>query len=107
MPSACSCVGADASPYGPAAWFSSRCAERVRSGELKGVTGKPLTNVVSIGIGGSALGPLFVHTALSTDPEAMGQVGAAALGAAAATCGPWGGPAARAAAAQAMRGCKV
>ncbi|KAL4426849.1 hypothetical protein ABPG77_006635 [Micractinium sp. CCAP 211/92] len=48
-------------------------SERVRSGELKGVTGKPLTNVVSIGIGGSALGPLFVHTALSTDPEAMAQ----------------------------------
>lgn len=47
----------------------------MRSGEVKGVTGKPLTNVVSIGIGGSALGPLFVHTALSTDPEAMAQVG--------------------------------
>ena len=49
-------------------------AERVRSGEWKGVTGQPLTNVVSIGIGGSALGPLFVHTALSTEPEAMAQV---------------------------------
>ena len=36
-----------------------------------GVTGKPLTNVVAIGIGGSALGPLFVHTALATHPEAM------------------------------------
>ncbi|KAI7835527.1 hypothetical protein COHA_010573 [Chlorella ohadii] len=47
--------------------------ERVRSGEWKGVTGQPLTNVVSIGIGGSALGPLFVHTALSTEPEAMAQ----------------------------------
>ncbi len=39
------------------------------------MTGQPLTNVVSIGIGGSALGPLFVHTALSTEPEAMAQVG--------------------------------
>lgn len=47
----------------------------MRSGEWKGVTGQPLTNVVSIGIGGSALGPLFVHTALSTEPEAMAQVG--------------------------------
>jgi glucose-6-phosphate isomerase len=33
-----------------------------------GVTGKPLTDVVAIGIGGSFLGPLFVHTALQTDP---------------------------------------
>eukprot|EP00887_Chlorella_sp_A99_P005656 scaffold1.g5656.t1 len=45
-------------------------SDRVRSGEWKGATGKPLTNVVSIGIGGSALGPLFVHTALTTEPGA-------------------------------------
>jgi glucose-6-phosphate isomerase len=31
-----------------------------------GATGKALTNVVSVGIGGSFLGPLFVHTALQT-----------------------------------------
>ncbi len=37
---------------------------QVRSGEWLGVTGKPLTDVVAIGIGGSFLGPLFVHTAL-------------------------------------------
>ena len=37
---------------------------QVRSGEWKGVTGKPLTDVVAIGIGGSFLGPLFAHTAL-------------------------------------------
>ncbi|KAI3433502.1 hypothetical protein D9Q98_003314 [Chlorella vulgaris] len=48
-------------------------SERVRSGEWVGETGKPLTNVVAVGIGGSALGPLFVHTALSMQPEAMGQ----------------------------------
>ncbi|KAL4431020.1 hypothetical protein ABPG75_006276 [Micractinium tetrahymenae] len=48
-------------------------SDRVRGGEVKGVTGKALTNVVSIGIGGSALGPLFVHTALSTEPQAMAQ----------------------------------
>lgn len=40
------------------------CNLQVRSGEWKGVTGKPLTDVVAIGIGGSFLGPLFVHTAL-------------------------------------------
>ena len=31
-----------------------------------GATGKTLTDVVAIGIGGSFLGPLFVHTALQT-----------------------------------------
>lgn len=44
--------------------------EKVRSGEWRGVTGKPIKNVVAIGIGGSFLGPLFVHTALRTDQEA-------------------------------------
>ncbi|XP_021768363.1 glucose-6-phosphate isomerase, cytosolic-like isoform X1 [Chenopodium quinoa] len=45
-------------------------SEKVRSGSWVGVTGKPLTNVVAVGIGGSFLGPLFVHTALQTEPEA-------------------------------------
>jgi len=31
-----------------------------------GATGKALKDVVAIGIGGSFLGPLFVHTALQT-----------------------------------------
>lgn len=44
-------------------------SDRVRSGEWKGATGKPLTDVVSIGIGGSYLGPEFVHEALRTDPD--------------------------------------
>ena len=37
------------------------------------MTGKPLTNVVAIGIGGSYLGPLFVHTALQFDEECQEQ----------------------------------
>ncbi|KAK9271366.1 hypothetical protein L1049_026956 [Liquidambar formosana] len=45
-------------------------SERVRSGSWVGATGKALKDVVAIGIGGSFLGPLFVHTALQTDPEA-------------------------------------
>lgn len=45
-------------------------SDRVRSGAWIGATGKPLKDVISIGIGGSFLGPLFVHTALQTDPEA-------------------------------------
>lgn len=45
-------------------------SERVRNGSWVGATGKALTDVISVGIGGSFLGPLFVHTALQTDPEA-------------------------------------
>ncbi|CAM8936110.1 unnamed protein product [Rhodiola kirilowii] len=44
--------------------------EKFRSGSWVGATGEKLTNVVAIGIGGSFLGPLFVHTALQTDMEA-------------------------------------
>lgn len=39
-------------------------AERVRVGEWKGVTGKPIRTVVNIGIGGSDLGPVMVYEAL-------------------------------------------
>ena len=39
-------------------------SDKVRKGEWLGVTGKPLKNVVAVGIGGSFLGPLFVHNAL-------------------------------------------
>ncbi|CAD7701307.1 unnamed protein product [Ostreobium quekettii] len=42
-------------------------SDKVRSGEWRGVTGKPIKNVVAVGIGGSFLGPLFVHTALRTE----------------------------------------
>ncbi len=42
-------------------------SDRVRSGEWRGATGQRITNFVAIGIGGSFLGPLFVHTALRTD----------------------------------------
>ena len=37
---------------------------KVRSGEWKGFTGKAITDVVNIGIGGSDLGPVMVTTAL-------------------------------------------
>ncbi|KAF6141299.1 hypothetical protein GIB67_024383, partial [Kingdonia uniflora] len=45
--------------------------ERVRSGSWVGATGKALKDVVAFDIGGSFLGPLFVHTALQADPEAI------------------------------------
>ncbi|WP_062463776.1 glucose-6-phosphate isomerase [Demequina soli] len=62
-------------------------AERVRSGDWKGVTGKKVTHVVNIGIGGSDLGPVMVYEALepyatagiqarfvsNIDPTDMGQ----------------------------------
>jgi glucose-6-phosphate isomerase len=37
---------------------------KIRSGEWKGYTGKPITDIVNIGIGGSDLGPLMVAEAL-------------------------------------------
>jgi len=39
-------------------------SQRVRSGEWKGYTGKPIRNVVNIGIGGSDLGPVMAYEAL-------------------------------------------
>lgn len=39
-------------------------ADRVRSGEWKGHTGKRIKNVVNIGIGGSDLGPVMAYEAL-------------------------------------------
>src|SRR5664279_988161 len=39
-------------------------ADRIRSGEWKGHTGKRIANVVNIGIGGSDLGPVMAYEAL-------------------------------------------
>jgi glucose-6-phosphate isomerase len=39
-------------------------ADRVRDGEWRGHTGKPIRNVVNIGIGGSDLGPMMAYEAL-------------------------------------------
>ena len=64
-----SCARLDSAPL---------CPGQVRSGEWKGATGETLTDVVAIGIGGSFLGPLFVHTALRTDLGAAEQVRAPA-----------------------------
>ena len=41
-------------------------ADQVRSGAWKGVTGKKIENVVSIGIGGSDLGPVMAYEALKS-----------------------------------------
>ena len=49
----------------------SEFADKVRSGEWKGFTGKPIRNVINIGIGGSDLGPAMATAALGAyaDPE--------------------------------------
>jgi glucose-6-phosphate isomerase len=39
-------------------------ANKVRSGEWKGHTGKPVRNIINIGIGGSDLGPVMAYEAL-------------------------------------------
>jgi glucose-6-phosphate isomerase len=39
-------------------------ASAVRSGQFKGFTGKPIRNVINIGIGGSDLGPVMAYEAL-------------------------------------------
>ena len=48
----------------------SAFAERVRSGEWRGVTGKKVTHVVNIGIGGSDLGPVMIYEALKPYADA-------------------------------------
>ena len=42
----------------------SAFADRVRSGEWKGSTGKRIRNVINVGIGGSDLGPVMAYEAL-------------------------------------------
>ena len=51
----------------PCLWL---CGEWCRSGEWKGATGKALKNIISVGIGGSYLGPEFVFEALRYDGDA-------------------------------------
>ena len=42
----------------------SAFSDRVRSGEWTGYTGKPIKNIINIGIGGSDLGPVMAYEAL-------------------------------------------
>jgi glucose-6-phosphate isomerase len=42
----------------------ARFSDRVRSGDWRGHTGKPIRNVLNIGIGGSDLGPVMAYEAL-------------------------------------------
>ena len=48
-----------------------RFSEALRSGAVKGATGRPITDVVNIGIGGSDLGPALAVEALA--PYAAGE----------------------------------
>ncbi|MGH8280263.1 MAG: glucose-6-phosphate isomerase [Gammaproteobacteria bacterium] len=40
------------------------CSDAIRSGEWKGYSGRPIRNIVNIGIGGSDLGPVMAYEAL-------------------------------------------
>jgi glucose-6-phosphate isomerase len=42
----------------------ARFSERVRSGEWRGHDGKPIRNIVNVGLGGSDLGPMMAYEAL-------------------------------------------
>lgn len=44
----------------------AKFAERVRNASWKGFTGKPIRNIVNIGIGGSDLGPMMAYEALKS-----------------------------------------
>lgn len=45
--------------------------EAFRSGRITGYTGKRMRNIVSVGIGGSYLGPEFLHEVLKTEEEGI------------------------------------
>ena len=45
-------------------------SNQVRAEKITGITGKPLKQIIAIGIGGSYLGPEFVYEALRTDKTA-------------------------------------
>ena len=73
---ACEVDGVDVAPAVHAVLDAiAAFSRKVRDGEHLGATGKPLTDVVSIGIGGSYLGPEFVYEALRHD--AAGKAAAA------------------------------
>jgi glucose-6-phosphate isomerase len=44
----------------------AKIVDKIRSGHWRGYSGKPITDVVNIGVGGSDLGPLMVTHALQT-----------------------------------------
>ena len=48
-----------------------RFTNDVRNGKIKGYTGRKLKNVISVGIGGSYLGPEFLHEVLKTEPTGV------------------------------------
>lgn len=44
-------------------------AQSLREGQLRGATGKPFTDVISLGVGGSALGPMLAVAACAPDAQ--------------------------------------
>ena len=50
-------------------------ASDIHTGKINAANGKPFTNILIIGIGGSALGPQFVADALSSRFREVGKLG--------------------------------
>jgi len=48
-----------------------RFTDAIRNGDIRGYTGKRLRNFISVGIGGSYLGPEFLHECLKTEPDGI------------------------------------
>jgi glucose-6-phosphate isomerase len=46
-----------------------KCSEEIRSGRRTGATGKPITSIINIGIGGSDLGPKTLYEALKQEEK--------------------------------------
>lgn len=44
-------------------------SEEIRSGAIRGATGKRIRNIVAVGIGGSYLGPACIHEVFKTEEE--------------------------------------
>eukprot|EP00814_Leptocylindrus_danicus_P006454 CAMPEP_0116004790 /NCGR_PEP_ID=MMETSP0321-20121206/799_1 /TAXON_ID=163516 /ORGANISM="Leptocylindrus danicus var. danicus, Strain B650" /LENGTH=793 /DNA_ID=CAMNT_0003473133 /DNA_START=24 /DNA_END=2405 /DNA_ORIENTATION=+ len=45
--------------------------DAIRNGDIRGYTGKRLRNFISVGIGGSYLGPEFLYECLKTEPDGI------------------------------------
>jgi glucose-6-phosphate isomerase len=39
-------------------------SDAIRAGKIRGATGKMITNIIAVGIGGSYLGPAYIHEVL-------------------------------------------
>lgn len=48
-------------------------SDDIRAGKIRGVTGKPLRNIIAVGIGGSYLGPACIHEVFKVRHKSKGH----------------------------------